>query len=132
MPDVEETSGKRRATEMGVVALLGVVFLMVSLWIQNPFAKGADVGKSLGIIVAAGLTLIMYSFLYRDNALFKVAENLYVGVTLGYGAIMIWRQSLRPEVYEPMFLAPTWDAFVLDLKNHDTGLGGDYGGPRTD
>jgi len=111
MPDVEETSGKRRAIEMGVVALLGVVFLMVSLWIQNPFAKGADVGKSLGIIVAAGLTLIMYSFLYRDNALFKVAENLYVGVTLGYGAIMIWRQSLRPEVYEPMFLAPTWDAF---------------------
>lgn len=111
MPDVEERSGRTRALEMGALALLGVVFLTVSLAFQNPFAKGADVGKTVGIIVAAGLTLIMYSFLYRDNALFKVAENLYVGVTLGYGAVLVWRQSLRPEVYEPVFLAPTWGAF---------------------
>ena len=113
MPDPVETSssGKRNALEMGALALLAVVFLTVSLVLQKPWAPGADPTKVIGIIVAAGLTLVMYSFLYRDNALFKIAENLYVGVTLGYGAVQTWRQVLRPEVYEPLFLAPTSDAF---------------------
>jgi hypothetical protein len=53
----------------------------------------------------------MYSFLYRDNALFKLAENLYVGVALGYTVVLTWRQALRPEVYDRFFNAPTWGAF---------------------
>lgn len=116
MPELEETRGKKLpAVEMGALAILVVAFLAVSLVIQKPFGPGVDTTQALGIIMAAGLTLIMYSFLYRDNPLFKVAENLYVGVTLGYGAIQTWRQALRPEVFEPMFLAPTGDAFLHAL-----------------
>ena len=111
----EMPSSKRQSIEMGALALVGVAFLIVSLWRQNPFAAGADPLKSFGLILAAGLTLIMYSFLYRDNALFKVAENLYVGITLGYTAIMTWRQALRPEVFEPFYNAPTSGAFLHEL-----------------
>src|SRR5689334_5991122 len=93
---------KSSPLEMGTLMLLAVIFLIVSLVIQRPFAAGATHAQAIGTIVAAGLTLIMYSFLYRDNALFNIAENLYVGVALGYGAIMVWRHSLRPEVYEPL------------------------------
>ena len=32
----------------------------------------------------AGITLSLYSFLYKDNPLFKFAENLYVGVAAAY------------------------------------------------
>jgi len=116
MPDIEEMSGKRRqAIELGALVLLGVVFLIVSLVRQLPLPPDTSLGKAVGVIVAAGLTLVMYSFLYRDNPLFKIAENLYVGVTLGYGAVMTWRQALRPEVYEPMFTAPTSGAFFHEL-----------------
>lgn len=110
----------RTSVEMGVVALLVVVFMIVSLFAQFVqkdaqnhfrFAWGDDPAKAIGIIIAAGLTLVMYSFLYRDNAFFKVAENLYVGVALGYGAVMTWRQALRPDVYEYLVYAPTWTAF---------------------
>ena len=38
----------------------------------------------LGAWVATGLTFFIFSFLYRDNPLFKFAEHLYVGVSLGY------------------------------------------------
>jgi hypothetical protein len=96
---------------MGALALLVVVFLVVSLVRLQPFSPKADPVKAFGIIVAAGLTFVMYSFLYRDNALFKIAENLYVGVTLGYVAIITWRLSLMPEVYDPFFNSPTWGAF---------------------
>lgn len=101
-------SAKRRSIEMGVLALLAVVFLVVSLLVHRPWAaKPGQRAEIIGIIIAAGLTLVMYSFLYRDNPLFKIAENLYVGVALGYGAIMTWRLSLRPEVVDPIFRAPT-------------------------
>lgn len=38
----------------------------------------------LGAWVATGLTLLIFSFLYKDNPLFKLAEHLYVGVSIGY------------------------------------------------
>ena len=117
MPESQETRAKKRApVELGVLALLAVIFLTVSLILQNPFAKGADPTKAIGTILAAGLTLIMFSFLYRDNALFKVAENLYVGVALGYTIVVYcWRQALRPEVFEPLYNAPTGGAFFHEL-----------------
>jgi hypothetical protein len=117
----EGQSGKKMATvEMSVLTLLVVLFMIVSIGCQFiahdktgfHLAWGADPAKSVGIILAAGLTLVMYSFLYRDNALFKVAENLYVGVALGYTAILVWRESLRTDVYEPLFTSPTWSAFA--------------------
>jgi len=37
-----------------------------------------------GAWVATGLTLLIFSFLYKDNPLFKLAEHLYVGVSIGY------------------------------------------------
>ncbi len=120
MPDDLQDNPKsiiRHYVEMGVLALLLVVFLAVSLWRQDPLHQkdAAATMKAIGLILAAGLTLTMYSFLYRDNPLFKIAENLYVGVALGYMAMFVWRQALRPMVYEPIFHAPTWSALQTAL-----------------
>ena len=38
----------------------------------------------LGIWLAAGFTLAIYSFLYKDNPAYKLAEHIYVGVSTGY------------------------------------------------
>jgi len=109
------SSDLRRVIETTVMVALALAFIGVSWWRHDPTAPGAYNREMVGIIVAAGLTLIMYSFLYRDNPLFKAAENLYVGIALGYGAIITWRQSLRPEVFEPLFLSPTAAAFWDEL-----------------
>ena len=112
MPEPNDNASPlRRYVELGVFAVLLAVFLVVSYYQQDPFGlTGEALAKSIGIIVAAGLTLVMYSFLYRDNPLFKIAENLYVGVALGYGAVMTWRMALREEVFKPIFMAPTTEA----------------------
>ncbi len=116
--DIQPGTAKRRqAIEMGVLALLVVAFFVVSFLRQNPFAPDANPAKAIGIIVAAGLTLIMYSFLYRDNPLFKIGENLYVGVSLGYFAVIEWTQFLRPLVYQPLFEAPTAAALKSSLMH---------------
>jgi hypothetical protein len=109
------TSDLRRVIETAVMVSLAIAFVIITWWRHEPDAPGALNREMIGVIVAAGLTLIMYSFLYRDNPFFKAAENLYVGIALGYGAIMTWRQSLRPEVFEPLFLSPTAAAFWDEL-----------------
>jgi len=107
----EPISRTGHTVELVVLVVILGAFLAVSLAIEAP--RDAE---RLGVVVGAGLTLIMYSFLYRDNPLFKVAENLYVGVALGYGAILTWRLSLKPEIVSPLLLDPPhMHAFLVEL-----------------
>ena len=57
-----------------------------------------------GIITGVTLTLAMYSFLYKDNPVFKIAENLFVGVAMGYGIIITWFNILKPDVFESLII----------------------------
>ena len=37
-----------------------------------------------GAWISAGLTIFLFSFLYKDNPFFKVAEHLYLGAGMGW------------------------------------------------
>ncbi len=61
-----------------------------------------------GAWAATGLTLLIFSFLYKDNPLFKLAEHLYVGVSIGYTIVktydtVIDRLVIRPIVEQGEF-----------------------------
>lgn len=62
----------------------------------------------LGAWVAAGLTLFMYSFLYKDNPFFKLGEHLYVGVSMGYTLVRLYYDVMVKSLYEPMVRAGEW------------------------
>ncbi|MFN8588552.1 MAG: hypothetical protein U0704_12220 [Candidatus Eisenbacteria bacterium] len=49
-----------------------------------------NVSADFGIWVAALLTLCCFSFLWRDNPLYKFAEHLFVGVSAGYYIALNW------------------------------------------
>lgn len=51
---------------------------------------------------AAGLTIFIFSFLYEDNPLFRIAENLYVGVGIGYVFSNYLFNSYIPKIYVPL------------------------------
>ena len=57
----------------------------------------------IGVIVAAGCTLALYSFLYKDNPLFKFAEHVYVGVAAAYIFGITWYNSLYGEILVSYF-----------------------------
>jgi len=59
-------------------------------------------GTYIGIWIAAGLTLCIYSFLYKDNPFFKFAEHLFVGVSAGYTIAITWNQAILKLIWEPM------------------------------
>ena len=62
----------------------------------------------LGAWVATGLTLFIFSFLYKDNPLFKLAEHLYVGISVGYTIVKAYDTVVVRLIYEPMVKQGDW------------------------
>jgi len=56
----------------------------------------------LGVWVAAFLTLAVFSFLYKDNPVFRFAESLFAGVSLGYYVTVAVDQTLKPNLFLPL------------------------------
>lgn len=56
----------------------------------------------LGAWVATGLTLLIFSFLYKDNPLFKVGEHLYVGISVGYSVVLTYYTVFIRLLWEPL------------------------------
>ncbi|MBI5743210.1 MAG: hypothetical protein HY952_01550 [Elusimicrobia bacterium] len=52
--------------------------------------------------VAAGLTIFLFSFLYKDNPFFKIAEHLYLGAGMGWVFQTMLFQTWIPKVWEPL------------------------------
>lgn len=53
--------------------------------------------------IAAFLTICIFSFLYKDNPFYRLAEHLVVGVSAGYFAIILVYNGLIPKVVNPVF-----------------------------
>ncbi|MEO0189355.1 MAG: hypothetical protein ABIL70_05905 [candidate division WOR-3 bacterium] len=64
--------------------------------------------NTVGIWIAALLTLAIYSFLYKDNPVYKIAENIFVGVSAGYWAVVLWYDYAWPNLFEPLFYRGQW------------------------
>lgn len=60
-----------------------------------------------GTWIGAILTLILFSFLYKDNPLYRLAENIFVGISTGYFIALEWQNVLKPNVVEKV-MAGNW------------------------
>jgi hypothetical protein len=54
-------------------------------------------------IIAGLLTLAIFSFLYRDNPVYKMAEHLLIGVSIGYTMVVTWTSTLMDVLFVPLF-----------------------------
>lgn len=63
----------------------------------------------IGLIVGFILTLFIYSYIWGDNPLYRLAVHILVGVSAAYAAVVVTRELLLPVFYE--------------LRNNPNGLG---------
>ena len=54
-------------------------------------------------VVAFFLTLSVLSYLIGDNALFRAAIYIFVGVSAGYVGAVLWHHVLMPQLFMPIF-----------------------------
>lgn len=58
--------------------------------------------------LVAFLTLGIYSYLYSDNRLYRILLNIMIGLGVGYGFVIAWKQTISPKWWEP-----AWGDFVV-------------------
>jgi hypothetical protein len=65
--------------------------------------------------IAAFLTICVFSFLYRDNPLYRFAEHLFVGAAAGYLLATQYQNVILPNVIRPLQSGPKPPDLVLTL-----------------
>lgn len=56
----------------------------------------------MGTIVAIIFTLAIFSFLYKDNPVYKFAEHFFVGIATGYFIVIQYHNVFLPNLYNPL------------------------------
>lgn len=57
----------------------------------------------LGFWIGTFLTFACLSFLYKDNPFYKLAEHVFIGVSVGYLIILQWGDNVQPKLVEEVF-----------------------------
>ncbi|MCG2725931.1 MAG: hypothetical protein L6420_06705 [Elusimicrobia bacterium] len=70
--------------------------------VASSFWVSSQTGIIIGGWIAAGLTIFMFSFLYKDNPFFKIAEHLYLGAGMGWLFQVSFFNVWLPKVWEPL------------------------------
>jgi hypothetical protein len=65
-----------------------------------------SLSRTVGVWVAALLTLCIFSFLYRDNPFYKLSESVLVGVSAAYWMVVAYWDVLIPNLFGKIW--PSW------------------------
>ena len=75
--------------------------------------------RTIGIWVAAFFTLSIFSFLYKDNPFYKIAESVVVGVSAAYWMVLGFWSTIVPNLLAnlaPSFTKATFAPGLRDLS----------------
>ena len=72
-----------------------------------------DVVELIGLWIAVFVTLMVFSFLYKENPFFRLAEYVFVGLSSGYGFAAAVRVFAN-QALSPIFVDRSFD-FVIPL-----------------
>jgi hypothetical protein len=59
-----------------------------------------------GAWFAVFLTLGIFSYLYKDNPFYKMAEHIFVGVSAGYWMAMFFWTQIQPNLFGRLWPVP--------------------------
>jgi len=62
----------------------------------------------LQIWIIAFFTLALFSFLYKDNPFYKIAEHIFAGLSAGYYVGLIWHSVIIQQMIDPMLHNGKW------------------------
>jgi hypothetical protein len=67
----------------------------------------------IGAIVGFLLTVMVFSYLFGDNALFRLAVHLFIGAAAGYATMIVAYNILWYQLLVPLMVSPLEQALVV-------------------
>jgi hypothetical protein len=80
------------------LALVGAIAVLIII----ALAAGLISRAAFGTWVAALLTLAIFSFLYKDNSVYKFAEHIFIGIAAGYFVALEFWNVFIPNLWYPL------------------------------
>jgi hypothetical protein len=127
--DMTINSGTWREAAMSILAAAGakegvgeIAVVNGEIWVTTTVRAPNPVitlswAKTIGLWVAVFFTLAIFSFLYRDNFFYKIAESSVVGVSAAYWMVIGFWDMIIPNLVgrlAPMFVK---DHFVPGMED---------------
>jgi hypothetical protein len=81
--------------------------------------ESALTSQILGAWIAAFLTLAIFSYLYRDNPFYKLAEHIFVGVSAGYWVSMSFWTQIQPNLFGTLWPKSHYSADSIWYRIYD-------------
>ena len=69
----------------------------------------------IGAWLATALSLFIYTFLYKDNPFFKLAEHIFVGASVGYLLTITYHDVMHKKLYLPLVEHGKWSLLIAAL-----------------
>ena len=91
---------------LGYETELAGSLLPSSSWEVMAGGAYVSISRTIGIWIAALLTLFVLSFAYKDNAFYKIAESLFVGISAAYWMVVGFWTTIIPNLLGKLF--PAW------------------------
>lgn len=63
------------------------------------------------IWIISFFTLALFSFMYKDNPIYRITEHIFAGLTAGYQVGLIWDTIILQQLWHPM-LGGRWWLFI--------------------
>lgn len=108
--ELEANDIRRRKIELLIVLIISAAILIFMFQDMIRAAASPPKGTS-GFValfdrfmvgVAAICTLVIYSFLYRENPFYRLLEHILVGLSVGYATVRTWTNLLEQNWWDRM------------------------------
>jgi len=118
--ELEANDASRKRTELIVVLVIsGAVLAYILIDMFRAMASPPDGQSGFGALfdrfmvgVAAICTIVIYSFLYKENPFYRFLEHVLVGLSVGFYTMLTWTQLLKPNWWDKLTgadgLPPNW------------------------
>jgi hypothetical protein len=107
-PGGDNMEKRARISKDAAILALTLAAMIIADAVLFATGRHAADKEGIGVMVAAGVTIGMYSFLYKDNPIFKAVEHIYVGVSAD--TYLRWHgiNTFLPDVINPLVF-PRWE-----------------------
>jgi hypothetical protein len=89
---------------IGTVALIALI--PIAIWGYFYYQKNGSTG--FNVFLGGIATLALYSILYRENPIYRMAEHILLGLATGYIVVAAWTDVLSTQWYDPIFKEGKW------------------------
>jgi hypothetical protein len=72
-----------------------------------PVTHYTDGIKIAEVVIASVTFLVVISYIFKDNAAYKLFSHIMLGAGTGFGVYQIWAQVLKPNWWDPVKLGVT-------------------------